>query len=170
MTDVAGRRQLTLSVISTPVSALLTGQPDLGGLRRGLERGRVDAVDVAAHGERDAGQPEAAVRVRAEADVGLHGERVRRAAHLGDLVRQRHRVARRVGGGDQLLRTGRAAGVVGGSLRERHLERADPRAGHLDLSGSVLQSSGPGGLCGTCWHVTSSVRSGVVTDPTRQAG
>src|SRR5690606_22647530 len=70
----------------------------------------------------------------------------------GDLRRQRHGVAGRVRGRDQLLRAGGAVGVVGGPLRERHVVLADPGTGQLDLTGTVLQTTGPGGARGTCWH------------------
>ena len=64
-------------MISTPVSALLTGQPALAVLRRLLEARGVQALDLAAHVQGDAGQPEAAVLlVRTERDVGLHVERL----------------------------------------------------------------------------------------------
>src|SRR3954453_17645614 len=55
----------------------------LGGL---LEPGGVEAVDLAADGEPDAGQLEAARGlVRAEGDVGLYLEGLLRPAGLGDV-------------------------------------------------------------------------------------
>ena len=53
----------------------------LGGLGELL---RVQAVHLAADGELDAGEPEAAGRVRAERHVGLHVQRLLGAAGLGD--------------------------------------------------------------------------------------
>ena len=45
---------------------------------------------------------------------------------LGDLVGQRHRVARRVRGGDQFLRARGAPSLVGRALGERHLVACPP--------------------------------------------
>ena len=42
----------------------------------------------------------------------------------------------------------RAAGVVGGRLGKGARERADPGAGHLDLTRALLERSGPGGAGG----------------------
>ena len=56
--------------MSTPVSALLTGQPTFAASAAASNCARVDPLDVAGHRERDPGQPEAAGRIRPEADVG----------------------------------------------------------------------------------------------------
>ena len=56
----------------------------LGRLRGLGELLRVQAVHLAADGELDAGELEAARRVRAERHVGLHVQRLRGAAGLGD--------------------------------------------------------------------------------------
>ena len=77
---------------------------------------RVEALDFAADGELDAGQPEPAGRVGPERHVGLHVERLRGAAGLADQRGQLHRVAGGVGGRDELLGTGPSPGVLGGPL------------------------------------------------------
>src|SRR5712691_12603833 len=68
----------------------------LGPLGSGREAGRVQAVDLAADGELDAGEPEPAGWVRAERDVGLYLQGLRRAAGPADLGGERHRIAGRV--------------------------------------------------------------------------
>jgi SDR family mycofactocin-dependent oxidoreductase len=74
----------------------------------------VQAVHLAADGELDAGELEAAGRVGAERHVGLHIQRLGGAAGLADQRGQLHGVAGRVGGRDELLRAGNSSGVLGG--------------------------------------------------------
>ena len=44
-------------------------------------------------------------------------------------------------GGDELLGAGRPARVLGGTLGERDVVRADAGAGELDLAGAVLEAA-----------------------------
>ena len=126
----------------------------LGGLGELLG---ADAVHLAAHGELDAGELEPARRVRAERHVGLHVERLRGAARLGDLVRQGHGETGGVGGRDELLGAGEAPGVIRGPPREGHLEGGELGAGQLDLAPALLQGPGPAGPRGPSWHVYSLI-------------
>jgi SDR family mycofactocin-dependent oxidoreductase len=116
----------------------------------------VQAVHLAAHGELDAGQLEAARRVRPERHVGLHVQRLRGAARLADQRGQLHRVAGGVGGRDELLGAGVSPGVLGGPPGEGHLEGGELGTGQLDLAHALLQGSGPAGACGAGWHRFSS--------------
>ena len=145
------------SVIVVPVSALLTGQPSLAACaafskpaasRPSTSPRTVSLMPVMR-------KPPAAVR--AERDVGRHVERLRRAAGLGDVGRELHRVARRVRGGDQLLGARGAACVVRSALREADVERADLAAAELDLAGTFLERAVPGGAGGTGGHVMTSM-------------
>src|SRR5690606_15335449 len=124
----------------------------LGGLGGGPETDLVHVLDATSHGQLDAADAEPARRVGAEGDIGGDVQALGGAAVGGDLRRQRHGVAGRVRGREQLLRAGGAVGVVGGPLRERHVVLADPGTGQLDLTGTVLRTTGPGGARGTCWH------------------
>jgi len=124
---------------------------------RGLEELlRVQAVHLAADGELDAGEPEAARRVRPERHVGLHVQCLRGAAGLADQRGQLHGVAGGVGGRDELLRAGGSAGVVGGPLREGHLVGGELGTRQLNLAHALLQGAGPAGACGASWHGFSS--------------
>ena len=143
-------------VMSTPVSALLTGQLAFGVRGRLGELLRVQALDLAADGELDAGQPETAGRVGPERHVGLHVERLRGAAGLADQRGQLHRVAGGVGGRDELLGTGPSPGVLGGPLGKGHVVGADLGTRQLDLAHALLQGSGPASACGASWHRFSS--------------
>jgi SDR family mycofactocin-dependent oxidoreductase len=116
----------------------------------------VQAVHLAAHGELDPGQLEAARRIGPERHVGLYVERLRGAARLADQRGQLHRVAGGVGGRDELLGAGVSPGLLGGPPREGHLVGADLGTGQLDLADALLQGSGPAGTCGAGWHRVSS--------------
>jgi SDR family mycofactocin-dependent oxidoreductase len=129
---------------------------DLGRLGRLEELLRVQAVHLAADGELDAGELEAARRVRPERDVGLHVERLRRAAGLADQRGQLHGVAGGVGGRDELLRAGGSPGVLGGPLGEGHLVGGELGTRQLDLAHALLQGARPAGACGAGWHGFSS--------------
>ena len=134
----------------------------LGGLGELL---RVQAVHLAADGELDAGEPEAARRVRPERHVGLHVERLRGAAGLADQRGQLHGVAGGVGGRDELLRAGESPGVLGGPLGEGHLVGGELGTRQLDLAHALLQGPGPASACGASWHgFSSSVSIRVVFD------
>ncbi len=117
---------------------------------------RVQALDLAADGELDAGQPEPAGRVRPERHVSLHVQRLRGAAGLADQRRQLHRVAGRMGGRDELLGTGPSPGVIGSPLGEGHVVGADLGTGQLDLTHALLEGSSPAGTCGASGHRFSS--------------
>ena len=117
---------------------------------------RVQAVHLAADGELDPGELEAARRVRPQRHVGLHVERLRGPAGPADLPGQRHGVAGGVGGGDELLRAGGSPGVVGDPLGEGHLVGADLGTRQLDLAHALLQGPGPASACGASRHGFSS--------------
>ena len=123
-------------VISTPVSALETGQVSLAAWAVRAKVVGVDPAGLAGDGELDAGEPEAAGRVRAEGDVGGHLEALRGAAGLGEQGRELHGVAGGVRGGDELLGARGAPGVVRGPLGEGDVVGADLGAGQLDLAGA----------------------------------
>ena len=114
------------------------------------------ALDLAAHGELDASQPETARRVGPQRYVGLHVERLRGAAGLADQRGQLHRVAGGVGGRDELLGAGVSPGLVRGPPGEGHLVGADLGTRQLDLAHALLQGPGPAGACGAGWHGFSS--------------
>jgi len=116
----------------------------------------VQAVYLAADGELDAGQLEAAGRVRPQRHVSLHVERLRGAAGLADQRGQLHRVARGMGGRDEFLRAGGSPGVLGGPLGKGHLVGSELGTRQLDLAHALLQGSGPAGACGAGWHGFSS--------------
>ena len=144
----------------------------LGRLGRLEELLRVQAVHLAADGELDAGELEAARRVGPERHVGLHVQRLRRAPGLADQRGQLHGVAGRVGGRDELLRAGVSPGVLGGPPGEGHLIGSELGTRQLDLAHALLQGAGPAGACGASWHVFSSsvsirvvFRSGVGPHP-----
>ena len=93
--------------MSTPVSALLTGHPTFVASAAAANRSAsspstspetVSVIPVSRKPPAGSGP---------EDDVGLDVERPGRSASLGHLVGQRHRIAGRVRGGDQLLRAGR---------------------------------------------------------------
>ena len=128
----------------------------LGGLGGLEELLGVQAVHLAADGELDAGEPEAACRVGPERHVGLHVERLRGAACHADQRGQLHRVAGGVRGRDELLRAGRSPGVVGGPLGEGHLVGGQLGTGQLDLADALLQGPGPASACGASRHGISS--------------
>jgi SDR family mycofactocin-dependent oxidoreductase len=137
----------------------------LGRLGSLLELLCVQAVHLAADGELDAGQLEAAGRVRPERHVGLHVERLRGAAGLRDQRGQLHGVAGGVRGRDELLRAGGSPGVLRGPLGEGHLVGGELGARQLDLAHALLQGSGPASTCGASWHGFSTSSSiGVVFD------
>jgi NTE family protein len=142
-----------------PGERLADRAASLGVLRHLGELGIVQALDLTANGELDAGQPEPARRIGSERHVGLHVERLRCAARLADQRGQLHRVARGVGRGDELLGTGVAAGVFGGPPRERHLVGGELGARQLDEALALLQGPGPGSACGTGGHRLSSSSS-----------
>jgi SDR family mycofactocin-dependent oxidoreductase len=130
----------------------------LGGL---LELLRGQAVHLAADGELDAGQLEAAGRVRPERHVRLHVQRLRGAAGLRDQRGQLHGVAGGVRGRDELFRAGESPGVLRGSPGKGHLEGSELGTGQLDLAHALLQGPGPASACGASWHgfsTSSSVR------------
>jgi len=116
----------------------------------------VQALHLAAHRELDAGQLEAAGRVRAERHVGLHVQRLRDAAGLADQRGQLHRIAGGVGGRDEFLGAGGSPGVLGGPLGKGHLVGRELGTRQLDLAHALLQGSGPAGACGARWHRFSS--------------
>ena len=128
----------------------------LGRLGRLEELLRVQAVHLAADGELDAGEPEAARRVGPERHVGLHVERLRGAAGLADQRGQLHGVAGGVGGRDELLRAGESPGVLRGAPGKGHLEGSELGTRQLDLAHALLQGAGPAGACGASWHGFSS--------------
>jgi SDR family mycofactocin-dependent oxidoreductase len=128
----------------------------LGRLGRLEELLRVQAVHLAADGELDAGELEAAGRVRPERHVGLYVQRLRGAAGLADQRGQLHGVAGRVGGRDELLRAGGSPGILGGPLGEGHLVGSELGTRQLDLAHALLQGAGPAGACGARWHGFSS--------------
>ena len=128
----------------------------LGRLRSLGELLRVQAVHLAADGELDAGEPEAAGRVRAERHVGLHVQRLRGTAGLRDQRGQLHGVAGGVRGRDEFLRAGGSPGVLRGPLGEGHLVGGELGAGQLDLAHALLQGPGPASACGASWHGFSS--------------
>jgi SDR family mycofactocin-dependent oxidoreductase len=117
---------------------------------------RVQPVHLAAHGELDAGQLEAAGRVRPERHVGLHVERLRSAAGLADQRGQLHGVAGGMSGRDELLRAGVSPGVIGGPPGEGHLVGAELGTRQLHLAHALLEGPGPAGACGASWHRFSS--------------
>ncbi len=140
----------------------------LGRLRGLGELLRVQAVHLAADGELDASELEAARRVGPERHVGLHVQRLRGAAGLGDQRGQLHGVTGGVGGRDELLRAGKSPGVLSGPPGEGHLERGELGARQLDLAHALLQGPGPASACGASRHGFSSsvsifrrLRSGV---------
>ena len=139
----------------------------LGRLGRLEELLRVQAVHLATHGELDAGELEAARRVGPERHVGLHVQRLRRAAGLADQRGQLHGVAGGVGGRDELLRAGGSPGVLGGPLRKGHLIGSELGTRQLDLAHALLQGAGPAGACGAGWHGFSS--SSLITVVVNQA-
>ena len=128
----------------------------LGRLGRLEELLRVQAVHLAADGELDAGEPEAARRVGPERHVGLHVERLRGAAGLADQRGQLHGVAGGVGGRDELLRAGESPSVLRGAPGKGHLEGSELGTRQLDLAHALLQGAGPAGACGASWHGFSS--------------
>jgi SDR family mycofactocin-dependent oxidoreductase len=133
----------------------------LGRLRGLEELLRGQAVHLAADGELDAGQLEAAGRVRPERHVRLHVERLRGAASLRDQRGQLHGVAGGVRGRDELLRAGGSPGVLRGPLGEGHLVGGELGARQLDLAHTLLQGPGPASACGASWHgfsTSSSIR------------
>jgi len=131
----------------------------LGGLGGLLELLRVQAVHLAADGELDTGQLEAAGRVRPERHVRLHVERLRGAAGLRDQRGQLHGVAGGVRGRDELLRAGESPGILGGSPGKGHLEGSELGTRQLDLAHALLQGPGPASACGASWHGFSSSSS-----------
>ena len=129
---------------------------DLGCLRGLEELLRGQAVHLAADGELDAGELEAARRVRTQRHVGLHVECLRRPAGLPDQRGQLHGVAGGVGGRDELLRAGGSPGVIGGPLGKGHLVGGELGTGQLHLAHALLQGARPAGTCGASWHGFSS--------------
>src|SRR5262249_10185721 len=121
------------------------------------EAGGVETIHFTLDGELDAGDCEAAVRIRAQRDVCSDVESLRRTAGLGDLVRQRHRITSGVRGGDQLFRTGGTGRGIRGALGEAGLVGPGAGAGQLDLAGAFLQGAVPGSASGASWHVVSFV-------------
>jgi SDR family mycofactocin-dependent oxidoreductase len=126
----------------------------------------VQAVHLGADGELDAGQLEAARRIRPQRHVGLHVERLRSAAGLADQRGQLHRVAGGVGGRDEFLRAGGSPGVLRGPLGKGHLIGGELRARQLDLAHALLQGSGPAGACGSRWHRFSLIVIDQISQPT----
>src|SRR5450755_231803 len=127
-------------------AALLSVLGDLRELLLG------DAVRRSPHGQRDAADPETARGVGPERDVGPDLDRLIAAARRTEQARELHREARAVRGGDELLGTGEAAGVISSPLGEGDLVAGDARADQVDRAGSVLEAAGPCGLRSTGRH------------------
>ncbi len=111
---------------------------DLGLVGHAQEVGLVDAGHGADDGEVDAGDALAGL----EGDGGRDGELLGGVVGLGQGVGERHRVAARVGRGDELLGAGAAVGLLG-ARRPVDVERAE--AGRLErhLPRALEQAAGP---------------------------
>ena len=148
------------SVISgTPASAFETGQFSFAASRELLERDAVDAGDAALDRERDARDALA----RLEGDRRGGPELVGRRVGSRETGRQRHREARRVCRGDQLLGAGQAAGLVLGARLPRDAEPAERAARRrVDRAGALEQAAVPGDLCHPlrCHYAITSTRDG----------
>src|SRR5699024_4121250 len=112
----------------------------------------IHAVDLTAHGQCYAGQPETPGGVGAEGDIGADVQRLDRATSLGEVARHLHREATGVSRCDELLRAGVAIGVFGGALRKGDVVGAETGTAEFDAAGSLLQRALPCGACGACRH------------------
>src|SRR5262249_53402353 len=133
----------------------------LGELR---EPFRGHALGRAPHGQLAAGDPEAASRVRAEADLRTDVEELTAAAGVTQQRRELHGEAGTVSGGDELFRAGHAARVLGRPPGEADLVPADARTHQLRRAGAFLKAAGPRRAGATAGH-RYSFSSGVAAQP-----
>src|SRR6266508_2133427 len=117
----------------------------LGSLCRLLELLGRQPGDGAAHSDEDPGDALTGL----EGDVGGGLQSLGRIAALSQRVRQRHREARRVRGGDELLRT-RAPGRLFCAGGPRDVEGAEARRFERHRPGAVHEGSSPFRGCFAC--------------------
>src|SRR5215472_6220497 len=133
---------------------------------------RGHALRGSPHRQLDAGDPEAPRRVGAEADLCTDVEGLpaatRFAQHRGEL----HREAGAVRGGDELLRAGHPARVVGRPPGEIDLVGGDAGTDQFHRALAVLKATGPCGASATSRHrfSLSSGRWRAATGGRRAAG
>src|SRR5690349_6382443 len=153
------------SVLSAPDSAGHYLQRDAGPGQGLADRARTlgllsnlgepfcgHALGGSPHRQLDAGDPETARRVWAEADLRTDIEGLPAAARLAQQRRELHREAGAVRGGDDLLRAGYAARLVGRPPGEADLVGGDTGADQFHRALAVLKATGPCGASASSRH------------------
>src|SRR6266567_1065553 len=130
------------------------------------------ALGGAPHRQLDAGDPEPARRIRAEAYLRADIKGLPAAAGLAQHRRELHREARAVRGGDELLRAGHPARLLGRPPGEADLVGSDTRTDQLHRAGPVLKATGPCRARATGGHrfSLSSGGGGATTGSLAEAG
>src|SRR6195952_1078429 len=127
----------------------------------------VEAINLAADREFDAGEPESTGRIRTETHFRFGHQTGHRAAGFADDRGQLHGVASGVRGADQLLGAGDPTRFVSGPTWEGNVVGADARADQRHLAGAILQYTAPLGTCLASWHFKSPSSSEPLTSSGR---